>query len=393
MKNILLTLTAILLSISSICQTVLYDQSNLINGKNNDGQSVSYVDASLGLDKLGYRIYNANDNQMLHISDDFQTCDEWKIDSIKIYSFAKYGGFITNASLTQSVSLQILDGPPNSTNTKTIWTTDGRRPKLNSTYSKNYRVESINSEEKREIIETTIPTNAQVNGGRYWIRFSLIPENVIGGKKDQFVPPLTIKNSAETGNALYESSKGFYQFIFSGGEPQGIPFKIYGKVVKRHGLDAAISVTPDDGSTNGTASVTAIGGVAPYTYTWNTVPVQTTPMAVGLAAGNYRVTIKDSLGVSCQIIKNVAIPNNPVNVNSFIQDSISIYPNPIADVLKIKSQNSSNLILKIYNTEGAIVFEKKPFGNQISLKNLSPGIYSLTLTSNKIIKTFKIIKL
>ncbi|MBK7571428.1 MAG: SprB repeat-containing protein [Bacteroidetes bacterium] len=35
----------------------------------------------------------------------------------------------------------------------------------------------------------------------------------------------------------------------------------------------------------GTAKVTPAGGVAPYSFTWNTNPVQTTNMAVGLTAG------------------------------------------------------------------------------------------------------------
>lgn len=45
-------------------------------------------------------------------------------------------------------------------------------------------------------------------------------------------------------------------------------------------------------SNNGTATVTSVsGGLAPYTYSWGTVPVQTTQTATGLGAGTYTVTV------------------------------------------------------------------------------------------------------
>ncbi|TVR81554.1 MAG: PKD domain-containing protein [Chitinophagaceae bacterium] len=45
---------------------------------------------------------------------------------------------------------------------------------------------------------------------------------------------------------------------------------------------------------DGTASVTAFGGVGGYTYLWNTSPPQTTPQVTNLYAGNYEVTIEDA---------------------------------------------------------------------------------------------------
>jgi len=39
--------------------------------------------------------------------------------------------------------------------------------------------------------------------------------------------------------------------------------------------------------------VTATGGTAPYTYSWNTTPVQTSCYCTGLAAGTYTVTITE----------------------------------------------------------------------------------------------------
>ncbi|TDO95638.1 gliding motility-associated C-terminal domain-containing protein [Flavobacterium sp. 245] len=50
------------------------------------------------------------------------------------------------------------------------------------------------------------------------------------------------------------------------------------------------------GAATGSATVVASGGTAPYTYSWNTNPVQTTATASNLAAGNYTVIITDSKG-------------------------------------------------------------------------------------------------
>ncbi len=56
---------------------------------------------------------------------------------------------------------------------------------------------------------------------------------------------------------------------------------------------------------NGKAVVTASGGKPPYSYTWNTTPVQTTAAATHLAAGNYVCTVTDSNG--CTTTVNASI--------------------------------------------------------------------------------------
>ncbi|MCC7301045.1 MAG: gliding motility-associated C-terminal domain-containing protein [Bacteroidia bacterium] len=60
-----------------------------------------------------------------------------------------------------------------------------------------------------------------------------------------------------------------------------------------------LPVTATNGSSacnpcSGTSTVTPNGGTPPYSYTWNTVPVQTTQTATGLCPGTYIVTVSDA---------------------------------------------------------------------------------------------------
>jgi gliding motility-associated-like protein len=68
-----------------------------------------------------------------------------------------------------------------------------------------------------------------------------------------------------------------------------------------------------NGGVDGTATVTATGGTAPYSYSWNTTPAQTTATATGLAAGTYVATITDAHGCSTNATSIVNQPSAPVN--------------------------------------------------------------------------------
>ena len=60
-----------------------------------------------------------------------------------------------------------------------------------------------------------------------------------------------------------------------------------------------------NGDANGTATITPITGTQPYTYSWNTIPIQTTATATGLSSGTYSVSISDAN--SCDTVYSVTI--------------------------------------------------------------------------------------
>jgi gliding motility-associated-like protein len=58
------------------------------------------------------------------------------------------------------------------------------------------------------------------------------------------------------------------------------------------------SVSPVCTACNGSATANPSGGTPPYSYSWNTVPIQATQAATGLCPGNYTVTVTDNNGCS-----------------------------------------------------------------------------------------------
>ncbi|MCP2043814.1 Ig-like domain-containing protein [Pontibacter sp. HSC-36F09] len=63
-----------------------------------------------------------------------------------------------------------------------------------------------------------------------------------------------------------------------------------------------------NGGANGQATVTAAGGLAPYTYSWGTGG-GTSPTATMLAAGNYTVTVRDALGNTATAVAKIMQPS------------------------------------------------------------------------------------
>lgn len=83
----------------------------------------------------------------------------------------------------------------------------------------------------------------------------------------------------------------------------------------------ASSTNASCGLDNGTATVNVTGGTTPYTYSWNTLPVQTTATATGLAAGTYTVTVTDA--GSCSTTSSATIISSGGSVPASVTVSAS----------------------------------------------------------------------
>ncbi len=84
----------------------------------------------------------------------------------------------------------------------------------------------------------------------------------------------------------------------------------------------------DSGVGDGKLTAAVSGGAAPYSYTWNTEPIQTTATAVDLAVGVYQVTVTDAAGCTANATLRVRLAvagdhcNNPLDVDALLGGAI-----------------------------------------------------------------------
>lgn len=125
------------------------------------------------------------------------------------------------------------------------------------------------------------------------------------------------------------------------------------------------------GNANGGATVTASGGMPPYTYTWSSVPIQTNSVAFGLTGGTtYSVFVEDIN--NCIIWDTIFIPNPlpPLITN------ISFTP-PLC-----YGNNNGSASVSFVNGVPPISINWQP-GNwpgSATIYNVPAGIYTVTLT-------------
>ncbi|MBX2972919.1 MAG: choice-of-anchor L domain-containing protein, partial [Flavobacteriales bacterium] len=77
------------------------------------------------------------------------------------------------------------------------------------------------------------------------------------------------------------------------------------------------------GGNTGSATITASGGTAPYTYGWNTTPAQNTATATGLAAGTWTCTVTDANG--CSTVRSVTITQSAAALSTAIDAQTSVH--------------------------------------------------------------------
>ena len=76
----------------------------------------------------------------------------------------------------------------------------------------------------------------------------------------------------------------------------------------------------------------AIGGTFPYTYAWNTIPVQNTQLVVNLWAGTHTVTVTDANGCTFQSSIDIVNSNPPITGVANILNHVSCFGSCDSDI-------------------------------------------------------------
>jgi gliding motility-associated-like protein len=122
------------------------------------------------------------------------------------------------------------------------------------------------------------------------------------------------------------------------------------------------------GGTNGTATVNITGGSTPFTYSWNTVPVQTTQTISNLPIGTYSVTITDAIGCTSQTSTTITQPA-----------PLAIAPT-VTNVSCFGGNNGSAGVTASGGTP-AYTYSWSPGGQTTATANgLTAGVYTVTVT-------------
>jgi hypothetical protein len=151
-------------------------------------------------------------------------------------------------------------------------------------------------------------------------------------------------------------------------------------------VTASVTGTGSTGN-DGTASVTASGGVPPYSYRWNNG--QRVPSIDSLPPGLYTVRVTDSFG--CTAIDTFRVQNLASGI-TVVEDGlpqITLFPNPANSVLNLQIESQKQTILKaeIIDMTGRCVYSSQfnvagHYSQAISLDQLTAGIYILRLSSS-----------
>jgi gliding motility-associated-like protein len=123
----------------------------------------------------------------------------------------------------------------------------------------------------------------------------------------------------------------------------------------------------------GTASLTAngVGGTVPYTYRWNTLPIQNTQTATNITAGNYTVTITDASNCTATATGSLTV-NQVNNVTINILNSSNVTCNGLSNgSIVVEALNGVAPYGYTWNTT--------PPQNTATASNLPAGSYTVSV--------------
>ena len=139
------------------------------------------------------------------------------------------------------------------------------------------------------------------------------------------------------------------------------------------GMSATISAQTDvfcSGNSSGSATVSVSGGTAPYGYSWNTIPIQTSATATNLAIGTYTATITDANGCTTTTQATITEPNGIV-ISIASQTNVNCYGNNTGAVSVLASGGTGIL---------SYSWDTIPIQTSLNATGLIAGTYHLTVT-------------
>ncbi len=170
-------------------------------------------------------------------------------------------------------------------------------------------------------------------------------------------------NSATT-SAITNLGDGIYSFTVN--DAQGCSVVGSRNVMDVPPFNVTLNYTSQTCLAPGTATATVTGAPGPFTFSWSTVPAQTTAIATGLTAGYYTCTVTDANG--CASVKSVQVQYDPL-----VQASLSQTP-------ALCLTASGAITTSVGGGQGPYTFQWSNSATTQNISNVVTGYYTVTIT-------------
>ncbi|MCG9909973.1 MAG: T9SS-dependent M36 family metallopeptidase [Flavobacteriales bacterium] len=140
------------------------------------------------------------------------------------------------------------------------------------------------------------------------------------------------------------------------------------------GIDFQLALTPSDGVSGGSATVTQLSGVGPYSYSWSGFPNESGPTLSNLSPGNYQVTVSNADGCSSTSSFTIVDVSSISGTQNHL---LSVFPNPARDVFFVKSFSDPVSNIQITDIKGKQI-QSLDFSSPecaVSTQELAAGMY------------------
>lgn len=159
-------------------------------------------------------------------------------------------------------------------------------------------------------------------------------------------------------------------------------------VLSQTSLTAGPAITLNASTGAGTATVVASGGNPPYSYSWNTTPVQTTQTATGLAIGSYQVFVTDANG--CVRTTSVTILTSDIDYQTIGLNLLQVYPNPANSslIVTLEPNQVEDITISLLDVTQREVARQNfnqtsNVNTQLEVQSLTEGVYFLNIQTAK----------
>ena len=150
---------------------------------------------------------------------------------------------------------------------------------------------------------------------------------------------------------------------------------LYQSVIPVTATASTISNVSCFNGNNGSATVSPNGGIPPYSYSWNSSPIQTTQTATGLRAGVYTVTVTDSRGTMTTSNATITQPNALTNVLASTISNVGCFGGNNGSATVTNPTGGTPPYTYQWNTNPLQVTQ--------TANNLLAGTYMVTVTDTK----------